>query len=330
MLAFASSLHSDNDSVYDVTRLRECLTSDEASVTHRVHAAEQLIMRADLMVDTALAGSAFESVRALPAEPIDRAFCAMLYHAAFGDAQIARTNADELIDLFGEDLRRQIVLLLDVGYAHFRIGNCMDARRLLLQALAGARRNEMRSAEMYALLFLAQLTWSTEQIDESRVWHKSLTDLVSRSGATGIMCDYSILGARIAIHDAAHEEARRFIDMGRACPQACVDLPRMLLTACEIELQLATGEEFSDAGLQDLLSLHHRARALGGQDEVTTALVRALSTRGSLREAASLANEYLLYRRIDGFPLRTDLRRLVPTFDNDRIPLRDHVDAASR
>jgi tetratricopeptide (TPR) repeat protein len=311
MLEFASSLHSDRDSLCDATRLRECLTSEDASVTHRVHAAEQLIMRADLTVDTALAESAFESVRALRAEPIDRAFCSLLYHASFGNVQIAQESADELIDLFGEDLRRQIVLLLDVGYAQFRIGNCIDARRRLLQALAGARRNEMRSAEMYALLFLAQLTWSIEQIDESRVWHRSLTDLVSRSGATGITCDYAILGARIAIHDAVFEEARRFIDLGRACPQALADLPRMLLSACEIELQLATGGEYSDTELKDLLSLHHRARGLGGQDEVITALVRALTSRGCLRDAASLTNEYFLHRRSGGFPLRTELRRLV-------------------
>src|SRR5205823_1832290 len=122
-------------------------------------------------------------------------------------------------------------------------------------------------------------------------------------------------------HDAEYEEARRFIEMGRACPQALADQPRMLLTTCEIELQLATGDEFSDTGLQDLLSLHYRARTLGGQDEVTTALVRALSARGRLRDAASLTNEYLLYRR-SGFPLRTELRRLIAEIDDVRLALR--------
>src|SRR5438105_9878090 len=158
------------------------------------------------------------------------------------------------------------------------------------------------------MLFLVRLSRRMERIEEFESWHCTPTRIVPRQAGSGIMCDYCILGARIAIHDRRHQLARRFIDQARECAQARANLPRMLLMACEIELRLATGEDAcSDSELSDLISLHARARNLGGQDEVVTALLRALSSRGRPRNAASVLDNYLRNRRNDGLPLRSQL-----------------------
>jgi DNA-binding SARP family transcriptional activator/tetratricopeptide (TPR) repeat protein len=310
ILEFARVLHSDRDPRITIPRLRECVTDSAATVRHKLNAAGQLIMIADLTIDSELAEFALRATSNLAPGSFGRAVCDLFYHACFGSIEETSTIARQMTTTCVTDPRRQVAMLLNIGYAYYRIGNSADASQNLMQALEAARRNELISAEMYALSFLAQLNWSIEQIDDCRVWHDRLAELVSREVASAVICDYCILGARMAIHDGRHATVRGFIDRARACAQSQLDAHRMHLLACEVELRLATGEEAcSDSELHALLSLHLRARHLGGQDEVLVALLHALQARRQSVAAISLLNGYRQHRRA-GFPIRTELARV--------------------
>jgi tetratricopeptide (TPR) repeat protein/DNA-binding SARP family transcriptional activator len=316
ILEYAVILHSDRDPRGNVRRLRECVLAPGVTVKHKMSAAQQLLLIADLLIDAELAEFAIRETSNLAADAYDRVVADLLYHASFGDAETASDMADEVIAVIGDDSRQHVVMLLDVGYAHYRIGNCAAAREYLLKALGGARGAEMTSAEGYALLFLAQLCWSSEQFDECREWYRSLVHFMSRGDVSGIMAEYYVLGARIAMHDMQYESARDFIQRARRYPQARADRLHMQLLTSEIEVGLAlTPHSCSDAQLGDLLLLHRRACTLGGQDEIVTALCNALCACGRRDQAASLLNTYARDRRKDGYLRRTNLSQLYAEFD---------------
>ena len=76
-------------------------------------------------------------------------------------------------------------------------------------------------------------------------------------------------------------------------------------------MQIQTLEQpCSEWELNDLLILHTRAQRLGAQDEVATALVRALLAQNRSGEAIVLLESYARNRRVDGFRVRTDLTHL--------------------
>jgi tetratricopeptide (TPR) repeat protein len=311
VLEFASVLHSDRDPRINIPRLRDCVVAGTATPQHRLACAQQLIMIADLTIDPELARFAYDATSNIAGEDDQRIFCDFIYHACFGDVSVVRTLADPLNALKFSKSRLHLAYLLNIGYARYRIGSFDEAKQNLLDALCAARRNEMRAAEAYALLFLAQLCWSTYWLDECRIWHHRLTELFVGGIEPSVICDHCILGARIALQDGDFESAKQFIGRARERIQASLDLPRMLLGACEIEVLLATDpQSCTDRLLSDLRALHERARCLGSQDEVVTALVRALNSKGRSADAAGLLNVYFRDRRRDGVPMRHELAEL--------------------
>jgi hypothetical protein len=239
----------------------------------------------------------------------------LMYHACFGSIAQTVRFAEQLLNAADTFPGKRVAILLDVGYAKYRIGMSEEADQHLRRALDAAREKEMQSAELYALLYLAQLCWSMERIDECATWHGELAQLVSCGSLSGIKCDFCIVGARVALHNKDFAKGRDFITEARECAQADAELPRMHLLTCEIDLALAATEEKpSTAQVNELWSLHERARSLGGQDEVVITLHSALTSLGRGDEARRMITRYLRERRSDGFALRSGLAVLSGRF----------------
>lgn len=111
-----------------------------------------------------------------------------------------------------------------------------------------------------------------------------------------------MLGARVALFDGDHAAADSFLKRARTYAIAELDLPRLLIRACETELRrLRDDEVVSEAELNEILALHLRSRNVGCQDEVVFSIVNCLVRRGRAREAVQLAGEYFANHRRDGF-----------------------------
>jgi tetratricopeptide (TPR) repeat protein len=311
ILAFARILHNDGDPLSVVAQLRECVKCETASVRHRLAAARQLIIIADLTIDPNLAAGTLQAIRDVGPPTVGHEHVEMMFHTCFGKAERARALASKIASKCTTDLPQDIGLLLTVGYAQSRLGYFDAAHETLLRALYGARRNEMISVEMHATLFFSKLYWNAERLSECREWFHQLTDLLSRNSAPEILADYCVLGARLAARDALYASAQEFIERARQCRQTCLELPRLLLGACSIDVHIQALEQpCSEWELNDLLVLHMRAQRLGAQDEVATALVRALLAQDRSTEAILLLESYARNRRADGFRVRADLAHL--------------------
>src|SRR4029077_20247402 len=128
--------------------------------------------------------------------------------------------------------------------------------------------------EMYALLFLSRLCLSTERFEHCATWFRQFEELFLSHPDPALICEASIVGARLSLVRQQVDEAKAYLDRAKSCIQSTLDLPRLLIASCEIETRLATDGSLPSIGeLNQLVSLHTAARNLGCLDEVTVALV---------------------------------------------------------
>jgi tetratricopeptide (TPR) repeat protein len=306
LVELALALHSDGDPRENVERLKQCVKTENSTLGHKLFAARHLIMIAELTVDRELADFAFQSLSDLEPGGYWLVFSQMLYHTVFGDPTVVPGLLERLEPVV--ELPRLLVVLLNIGYAQYRVGNCTVAESTLLRAIESAQHFEMASAEMHGVLFLARMHWSVGQINQSEKWHRRFTELLARNQDPNVFWEHAVLGARLATVKRNFAEARQYIEIARGCKQTELDLPHLFVLACETDLRIAAGQEpCSDIELEDFLSLHLRARDLGLQDEVTVALLRVLELRGQPERALQLLQRYVTTHRRDGFALHPEL-----------------------
>jgi predicted membrane GTPase involved in stress response len=117
-----------------------------------------------------------------------------------------------------------------------------------------------------------------------------------------------VLGARLALRDGRPELAKVYIQRGLSDRHGTFELPRLLIQCCAIELRIAVGEApCTGDELNEVISLHKRARGMGCQDEVMLAVVHALDAAARANEGEKLLREYVDEYRRDGFPLHGEL-----------------------
>src|SRR5207248_200132 len=143
-----------------------------------------------------------------------------------------------------------------------------------------AQERSILSAEMHGALFLARLYWSTERYDESKEWLYRFRQIRLANPDPAVVGDANVLEANLAIVERQFDRAKECIECARNCRQSQLDLPRLLIAACDVRLRSAKGEEYiTDAELATLISLHKRARGIGCQDEAMLAVLNALRWR---------------------------------------------------
>ncbi|HEY2378430.1 MAG TPA: AAA family ATPase [Gemmatimonadaceae bacterium] len=329
LLELSLAMHADGDPRVNIHRLSKCLTTQHATLGHRLFAARHLIMIAELTLDRGLAEFAFQSISRLPTDRYWLPFSEMLYHTVFGDSNLVPGLIEKLEPV--DDLPQLLVVLLNIGYAQYRVARSSDAERTLLRVVETAQRFEIDSAEMHGALLLARLHWSLGQVEQSQEWHRQFSELLSRNADTNVLWEHRILGARIATRAGRIDEAREYISLARRCKHCELELPQLLLMGCESDLRIAAGEEpCDDTELDRFVSLHLRARNLGLQDEATLSLLHALQLRGQTSRAARLYDGYMGAARRDGFAVRNDLADWARRFvDSDSHEGESHAASSS-
>ena len=327
LLDYAATKHDGltNDVRHVVPRLRACISATDASPRHRIRAAYQLLVYADLMLDREAAHCAYElrnliaSIPDADMSPAKRAGFEMIYETGFGDPERARAAARAVVACAKVDSPQHYASLVNAALAQYRIAPPSESEETLRLALEGARRYEFVFAEMDVALTLARLFWSTERLEECVSYFRLVTDLMVDCTDAELSADYCILGARLATTQGRYDEAAEFIGRARAFPHSQLALPDLLLRCCELDLRLATSDEtVPDEELNELLSLHCLARGFGLQDEVMATVLKCLDRNGRHDEGAALLDEYLCDHRRDGFP--------VPSWLTQRIDRRQAHD----
>lgn len=307
----AGDYHTDRDPTGNIPRLRSCVSAIEASASHRLEAARQLLMIAELTLDTELAKFAYESTVSETPSVVSRLSTDLLYHTWFGVAERAREIALQLGALDLCDDPQRLGVWLNAGYALYRVGASSEAEATLLRSLNIAQKCGMASGQMNASMFLARLCWSNRRIEESQKWLDNFQALFEEHPDPGVVGEMSIVGAHVAISQNRLEDADRWLSKAQSCRQSTLPLPRLLSAACSIRLRSARGRQpCKEAELEELLSLHVRARNVGLQDDVMLAMILALNWFGRRAEATKLREEYLWVYRRDGFEAPPEFRTL--------------------
>lgn len=293
-----------------IPQLRTCISATNASPGHRIAAAYQLMVLAELMLDPEASHFAYqlrEEFQNIPEADYPAARWAsfdMIYNGSIGDPNRARTSARDVVAWVKEHCPERYPRLVNAAIAQYRIAPAQEAEETIRFALDCARQYEFAHAETNLMLTLARLFWSTERLEQCMAHHQRLTDLVAHCADAEVVVDYCILGARLATSQGRYEEAAAQIARARGFPHSQLPLPDMLLRCCELELRLATGDDpVPDAEVNDLLSLHCRARGFGLHDEVMATVLKCLDRNHRDEEATMLLHDYLSDHRRDGFPV---------------------------
>jgi DNA-binding SARP family transcriptional activator len=292
-----------------VLQLRNCVAAADAAPHHRISAAHQLMIWAELMLDADAGRSAyhvkkeFTNVSEAHLGVEKRLAFDMIYEGGFGDPRRAQDAAREVAAWATFDSPDRYPLLINAAIAQYRIATPNEAEPTLRCALERARRYGFVYAETNVGLTLARLFWSTERLEECIGQHRLLADLVAQCEDAEVIVDYCVLGARLATTQGRYDEAVAYIRRARAFSHSQLALPDLLLRCCELDLRLATvSDNVSDAQLNELLLLHLRARQFGLHDEVMATVVKCLERNGRASEARQRLQEYLRAYRRDGFP----------------------------
>jgi tetratricopeptide (TPR) repeat protein len=311
IMGFAGLLHSDSDPRPNIPRLLDCLTGKSSSPKHVVMAGWQLLMVAELTKDRELAEFAFQAIRDRKGNKSAGLSAALVYHCSFGSIDEGLRLASALREVEPREPDRRVGIRLNVGYAYLRLGDLVEAYAILEDAFHRAQVIQLRNGEVHASLHLANLAWAAEDIDGYRKWHAVLSQLVLERPQPDVGWDYGILSARLAIYDKDFAAAEASIAIATRSEQAQLELPRMLILSCRIDLNCQMGATpCSTEDFDELYALHLRARAFGGNDEVLLSLLRALSGLDRLGEAVGLIRAYESVRR-DRIPMRKDLTRTI-------------------
>ena len=129
---YAGVFHNGGDPRVNIEHLRNCVKSAESNGLHKLSAARQLLMIAELTVDYSLAEFAHETIRDIAPGTLAQTLTDLLYHTCFGEPRKASLLATELAD---RSLGTPAIFAyaFNAGYAQLRVGRSTDAERTLLQ-----------------------------------------------------------------------------------------------------------------------------------------------------------------------------------------------------
>jgi len=284
-------------------RLLICLTVPSASPSHRVFAALSLITYAETLLDRDIAERTVRATRGLDLPPEERDLFEMIYHCGFGDREIARARARDVLVAATSRSPMKMARVVNAGIAQFRVEQPAIAEQTLRMTLAVSTQNDFLPGRVLATCCLARLYWSTERLAESNEYHKLSEDLLTHYADQEIAVMHCVLGARLANARREFDVAAGYIQRARTFPHAQAELHDSWLRCCEIDIRLARGAPVADHEVDRLVELHRRSRGLGLHDEVMATLLACLDENGRSEEGRALLREYVQEHRRDGFPL---------------------------
>jgi len=307
---FGKDFYLGNEPTENIPRLKCCVTEADASSRHRLAAARQLLMIAEMTADRPLAEFAHESTRDLEPGVVWQAFTEMLFHTCFGHPNIARSLAAQVFE-YKQDDRSILPYSLNSAFAEYRIGNWQVAEFRFLRSMRLALDAHVVVGQMHAAMGLARLYWSLGRLEDAKLWQDKFAMIFEDVGDAELVWEHNLLASRIALREKQSSKAQFHLEKARGSAFATLGVPALSLAACDIEFNMLTGCEPCDkTTLAQLLEGHRRARSIGLHDEIMYALASALRWYARETEAANLVDDYLRFHRRDSFSV--DSRLLSP------------------
>jgi hypothetical protein len=307
-----------------VEALCRILDNEEISTHHRLHAAQVLIIHADICFDEDLAhhvaAVAVTLPASRPAELVLQLSCGLIYEVVFGSLQAVAGLVKQLDSMLSaQPVAVTFRQRLNLAVALWRAGHVDLATKRLtdLYDLGTSLRCKsfsfVAASKIVLLHSLADIelpieyrTFPREIDGDPLLWNMMLLE--------HNCIDLAKTGALASAQDAL-ANYRTFGNEG--------ELSRWFTTCQMLEIWIAMRSNDEKAirhHCDQLLRLHHKAARCGIYDNEMEALFLGLCAIGECSRAQSLLEEYISSQRRDGFPPQRSLQRLI-----DGLPGRAHM-----
>jgi hypothetical protein len=295
---------SYDDTTLLLPELQALLMSTELDGMRRLRAAKALIIAADNMLDEVLAKKVYDALprRALStAESLLKDQVELIFHAVFGDREVAITLAESLIltaekqELSHAAVSAQLTAALALRIVDYKALDISRLERLFDKCLASS----MYEAALRTSTRIGSFVYDEGAIDLALLWSERASALVARTGVQRLIPDYLTLQIDLALERADVLLAQRLLD---SAPHTCPLYAARRFSHAYFVYQLRVAQHGSAAptsnqDIQRLMEWHDRTKHLGRHDDAMQVLWSSLWRAGNYAEASSLLRDYLFYAR---------------------------------
>jgi hypothetical protein len=267
------------------------------------------------MLDWELGESAFAAIKDLAVESRHSEQSALIYHTSFGDKSHAAALARQTLAKYAHDSvpTQHLPDCLNAAQALHRLGFVDEAEAAWMFAYSAAQAKGLLANQSTAAISLASLKRTTEDAAGFRFWHEQSSATVAASGDAAWLGRYLLNGIALAVSENRLTDASEYLRRALLTRQASqLEQVKLVLLAWSVRLdQLSTGKPCSPEALTRLEAGHLRGRRFNGHDDVALTLWHALALAGRFEEGTAMIREYVAQYRRDGYPLSSEMRRIV-------------------
>jgi hypothetical protein len=237
-----------------------------------------------------------------PQDDVDKARARTVYHAAFGDIDIAVTAARQVVSN-ERQVARSISLIRALRWSStaLKLANDIpDAISALNESFEIAKHFSLQAEQWQAALYLQDLAIDCEDRDLALEWTEIAAGLECLASSNKTRSsNSSYLMARVALMEGDLLRARGLLDHAQLHDKSILRTrARESLLAVDLLLRMQSPRDsVSRQAVGRLRNLHLITRGCGVRDFETGVLLRSLLRVGETQDARSLCNEYFRVRR---------------------------------
>ncbi|MEX1186445.1 MAG: AAA family ATPase [Gemmatimonadaceae bacterium] len=233
----------------------------------------------------------------------------MIYHADFGNGDLALKHAKDLLALEGKigepaSLTRA---RCNVTMCYQRFGLIEESKLLCKQNLAFAIEHRMDNVAAFASLQLGLIALQEEDFAGAERWHAQATNYVNARDERIVTDHFSYIAARIGLHREETEAVEHFLSIWSDVSH-CINFRTRQTVASIRCLAQITSKRCVE---RDLVEALHRDFEqycdLGQQDFCALATYQGLRAIGEQVSAVRMLTQYVTYKRRERGPLPPSL-----------------------
>jgi tetratricopeptide (TPR) repeat protein len=290
-----------------IDEITAILEDSSAEPSVRARAATRLLVIADTALDTALAARAYAWLTSIVSDDSHTksliARAEVVYHASFGDVDLAVTLASRLIaecpqpDATEHAIRTRSY----AGYAFYRIGHFERAGAILEASYDCMVLHRLYSEALYHSSMRTDVALVLGEFELAAIWF-ARSEKAARGASphqlnpmSGFYANAGILAMRQGRYDEAEHFIRtplKHLSLLTGSRYRAVALAMLL----RIE-QLRSDRNLDPDAVAELRVLYAKGRTLGSQDVIVEALWCAHMLEGETEAASQLLREYLCTHR---------------------------------
>jgi hypothetical protein len=294
------------DPSFIVGRLRDYANNELVPAAERLRGCVLLTVVAEDLLSTQLANEARACALSIPSTDdvrTHRLEFEVIYHASFGEVDLCRDPARELLARADAELNpaAQSRMRVTAGSALLRAGLLDEGIKALETCYQVAADHRLLTAQYRAATYLAAVLRDAGQLEVSISWQQMACSAFSHLDEREKLVGFFSNCAAFAIADGQLAIAEHWVKRALAeIPRARVGHAGLHFRALELRIkQLAYSYDCSSAELGELLDAHLRYRGFGHHDAVAEVVWYTLAAKGRPLEANQLLDEYLhRYRRL--------------------------------